>query len=245
MSSGPPLCPYSPKCVEGAFAELRVDGILGLVSVPGLNLYPGGIIPTLLIRSLGCGSAGFYPYRAGRVGFMGELLQYRVLASCVRLLRRVGYVAYVALGRSLRLGRRAKGKYGGDTRAVLQHLWTGVTSGGLVLLELRQTGPPRGARTHAGGRCSCAPAPTTIRASCSIQHQGDGGFGSGRGRVHAPNVTVGETSWDATLRSNCPHDGSRSLVYHQNVPERSRSRWPKAGGSGSTNGPLAVRCFAE
>jgi hypothetical protein len=28
-SSGPPSCPYSPKCVELAFCELRFLGILG------------------------------------------------------------------------------------------------------------------------------------------------------------------------------------------------------------------------
>lgn len=136
---------------------------------------------------------------------------------------------------------RKVGKHGGSTREVLQRLWAGVTSGRPILLQLRRTGSPLGARTHTGGRCSCSPAPTrpkhrtaaasgrsveysgrstacpTLRAS-AMEHQGDSGSGSGRGRVHAPNVTVGETSRDSVLRGTCPHDGGRGLVHHQSVP---------------------------
>jgi hypothetical protein len=156
---------------------------------------------------------------------------------------------------------REVGNYGGVTREVLQHLWTGVASGRPVLLELQQTRPPHGARTYTGGRCSCPPAPTSPK-NCSaaasgrsieysertsaLQHQGDGGFGGGRGRVHAPNnVTVGKLSWETTLRYTCPHDGVCDRIYHQSVPERSCGRWSKAGNSRNINGPLAVLCFAR
>jgi hypothetical protein len=84
------------------------------------------------------------------------------------------------------------GKYGGSTGQVLRQLRTGVKSGRPILPDLRQTGPPHGARTHTGGRCSCpTPAPTSPK-NCSaaagvLQHQGDGDFGGRRGRVHARN----------------------------------------------------------
>jgi hypothetical protein len=142
------------------------------------------------------------------------------------------------------------GEYGGGTREVLRQLRTGVKSGRPILPELRQPGPPHGARTHTGGRCSCpTPDPTSPR-SCSaatgvLQHQGDGGFGGRRGRVHAPNnVTVGQLAWEAIRRDTYPHDGVCDRIYHQSVPERSCGRWSKAGNSRNTNGPLAVLCFA-
>jgi hypothetical protein len=176
-----------------------------------------------------------------------EVRIHGVLGSCVWFLRRVDYVAHVALGReSSSKTKRDVGKYGkgarGVFREVLQQLWAGAATGRPLLLELRQTGPPRGARTNTGGRCSCSPAPTgpTLRAS-AIQHQGDSGFGGRRGRVRAPNVTLGRTTWDALLRGTYPHDGGCGLIYHQSVSQRSCGRWQKAGSSWDTNGPLAVR----
>jgi hypothetical protein len=66
-----------------------------------------------------------------------------VQASCIRFLRRVGYVARVAWGAGFFVSRRPKEvdernrTYGGGTGEVLQQLWAGVTSGRPFLLELR------------------------------------------------------------------------------------------------------------